>query len=973
MPLTPSQILSANRRILGGVGGTVPGLRRSVRATSDSDPVEDLLEKPDSPDPAPSILDQIKDGVVDVIEPVGSALDYGGAVIRSGALELGEALRPLRGAESTASFDDFRDNIKRRMSVGDILNENSATKDWNGSLKFGLGLAGDIAADPLNFVAPGAGAVAKTGLRRLGAVAGDDIADVARRSITEADSALARRFADDQAEAAVELARREANFAEAAAKRADTFDNEAVLRLGDPDAALVPPDISPVVRPSILDETAPTVRSLLGEGVSAKGLERTLAQIERRGAGGVGLNLGRFGGANGGLRIGSDTLAKIPGVGAIQGGIAARKAGAAGTEVRKAWTPMTASKDKFGQEIADILPTIGLRRKQLVDSAMIDVGKQIQKAMPPGIQQAELDTIRNALDVGGTVENARVLLEGDPAVELLDTLAAVRDRTYSKWIDMGKSPDELMSPDEYLRHQLTPESLAQFGTDPAKIRSGTTKSGRMKQRKVEGSIAEKNADDDLLSYLDDPVDLVKSSFAIANEVGGNAFAVDALEEFASKLHNFDVSSVVRHSPATGFREVAPGRWVDSTIAQDMFDISKSGTQSKTVRGWDAVNGIIKTQTLFNIVSFPPYVMQNVLTGIAMNAAKLGVGPKEYGRAVSQLKAMTRALKEGGEEGLDEALLRILPPDQAARALEIRQAGIYDAAHGFEDVSEIINPASKAAKIGRFGTKHTANANAHVEQLLRGAAFNRARDLGMSVDDASRIVRETHIDYSAFGRTKLERDKITRFMFFPTWLMRAPSAIVKTYAQNPGVFNAQARIEMGSRWYNRDRNEYGDIEGPRLSGPISFLTGLGFEAGDGPIEALNPLAGAIMDPGSVEKPSDLVPPLSNIGRAKGVLEGGELRSRYLRSVAGVRTGVDYQAVQAEDQFKQELEKRVETHRQRAEEGKRPLPEFADSQLLTMEAVEAGVEDPYSMNSGELARALKAKGYSKRDIERVIEAK
>jgi hypothetical protein len=966
VPLTPSQILSANRRILGG--GGLAGLPQTARSGPEA--TEKLLDEEQSPDAdkrSPSILERVKGGLLDVVEPVGSALDYGRAAVASTALETGDLLATLSGLgpQGEFSLNDIRKNINRRMGTGDILEENTLTKGLPLNVKRGLGLVGDVGTDPLNFVTLGTGTAAKTGLRRLGARAGEDVAEtVAREGVEAGDSLLAERFAKEQADAASELARREANSVLAAEQRAATLADEGFqLNLLD-EAANELPRLSPVARPAILDATAPTVREILGEGVSAKGLERTLSQIGRRGAGGIGADFGRLGG---GTLVAGETLGKIPGVQGLGRGVAGAKGSALGTEIRKAWTPYTASKDKFGRAIAEILPTIGLRRKQLVDSAMIDVGKRIGQAIPANITDDELSVIRNALDVGGSVDEARVLLADLPEQQqLLDTLVSVRDETYNKWIGMGKSPDELMSPDEYLRHQLTPESLAQFGVDPNAVRPGTTRSGRMKQRTREGSISAQNEADDLISYLDDPADLVKSSFAIANEVGGNAFAIDALEDFASKLHNFDVSSVVRHSPKAGFREVAPGRWVDETIARDMLDIAKSGTNSKIVRGWDAVNGIIKTQTLFNIVSFPPYVMQNLMTGIAMNAAKLGVGPGEYGKAVGQLRAVTRALKQGGERGFDEAIAKILPPEQAARAVEIRQAGVYDAAHGFEDVSEIINPASKIQKVGRFGTKHTANANAHVEQLLRGAAFNRARDLGMSVDDASRIVRETHLDYTAFGRTRVERDKITRFLFFPTWLMRAPSAIVKTYAQRPGLLNAQARLEMGGKWYDREHNEYGELEGPRLSGPLSFLTALGAEAGDGPIEQLNPLAGAILNPGGVEGPEDIVPPLGNVKRAQGFVDNEEKRSRYLRSLAGVRTGVDYAAETDKDRFRQQLEQRIADRQEKPH-----LSPTTTKIRLVDAALEAGVEDAYSMTSGQLARALIEAGLSKRQVERIVE--
>lgn len=963
MPLTPSQILSANSKLFGGSsGGGVAALINARKAAKDAE-LEALLAQEEEEEPSEGIWDRAKGVVSGAIEPVARGLDYARAAVVAGAVEGADVLRDIAGKETFgtkggASFGDLQRNINRRIGVGDVLEENTITEDMPLNVKRVLGGVGDVALDPLNYVTLGGSTVAKAGLRRVAASQGDEVAQVlAREGADAADNLLAERFAREQAEAA---ARREA--AEAVA--------EPTL-----------PGFGPTLPSPGLDDvagTAPTIRSILAEGATERGLGRTLSAIDRTGRGGV-----RFAGRT---MVEGDTLARLPGVSKIKAGGQGLKYSGTGQAVRKALVPFTETRDAFGNVIADALPGIGHRRAQLVDTAKANLDARLDPLLKAANPET-LAPIRAALDVGGSVDEALAQLDGLPdAQELLRTLAAVRDESYDALIRAGKSPDELMAKDEYLRHRLTAAGKAEFGIKDARSRPGT-KTGKFKSRTREGSIDEKLADDGFASYIDDPVRLVGSSYHYAQEVLGNAGAVDALEDVARKAHGVEVTDVVSRKAKEGFVQVSPNGWVPQEIADDLFNLAKSGTQSAIVRGWDTFSSLVKRQTLFNPIAFGPYFAQNMATGVAMNAAKIGAGPAEYKLVFALRTAVKRALKEGGEEGFDTALARLIPDaGQRALAVELRREGIFSAKRSlFDDIAEegdyLLKP-SRKRRAAEFGTHRTAQVNQFGEEMLRGAAFVKARTEGLASDAAADLVRKTHLDYSALGRTRFERDKINRFIFFPTWLMRAPTAIVKAYAHKPGLFNLQAKAELGKDWSDRPRNQYGDIIGRRVSGPVSFLTGLGFEGGDAfdkPTELLHPMLQAAVDEDS-RRITDILPPLSRFVTDKGEgieVPGGTLaklidnepgeRQKYLESVFGVRRGIDYDAERGKDSFQAVLDERIAKRKENPD-----LPETTPTIRLRLAAIEAGVGgNVYTMNGGSLARALLERGYDEKDIQRILD--
>jgi hypothetical protein len=971
--LTTSQILSANRRVFGSgsfshlASGTVP-----------KDLAEEYLDeekRPDAREPGKSILSRFRSGATSGLQTLGRGAAAGMSSVIAGSKQIG------LGLKGEASLDEFRRDFNRRIGVGDILEENTLTTGLPMNVKRGLGIIGDVAVDPLNFVTLGAGTAAKHGARRLAAEAGEDVAQAARRSVGEADSLIAQRFGQEQAEAAAQLAAREQAAAAAAARPTQ-------LNLLD-DAAGAVPDIA---RPAILDAPTPTVRSILGEGTSPEAVDRVLRSLERTGQGGIGLNFGRFGSPNlvkgetiGKLPLGRGPLDKLRGSGV---GVAGRRALVAGSE----------TKDAFGAPIADSLSSIGHARDARVAIAKQDIDNRIRPLLKSSAYDSPAaDTVRNALDQTGSTEAARAMLQDNPeGLKFLDELVSIRDEAYSTLVEAGKPVDTLMAKDDYIRHMLTAEFMQKQGLTRRGGKPGT-QAGKTAHRTVEGTIDEKNAaalaEFGIAAYIDDPLKLARASAHWAHEVGGNAFMADALEEVALKAAKVGglkpgvgASDIIRRSAKDGFHEIAPGRWVASEIYNDLVNVGRAGTQNAAVKGWDEVSGLLKRHTLFNVVSFPPYIMQNIATGVFMNAAD-GAGPLAYARIARLRQASNRAFAEGGKSGYDDALRQILRnPEDVALTQELRQTGIFGAGHSlYTDVAQA-TPLNLDRSVGRriaeTGTQTTAKANQWVEEVLRGVSYTTHRGMGATPDLAANYSRLRHLDYTGRGRSAFERNIINRFVFFPTWLFKAPSRIVRAYAHSPGAAAATLKTEMGTQWYDRERNNFGDLIGPRISGTMSFMAGLGHDVGSNPLDILNPAASFALQPEG-KGITDIIPPLANVldrrdpvgggfpgGRLGGVLEDDAKRSRYLRSAVGVRTGVDYGAEKAVERFHEELETRAQEREEQALAGERVKSEFSPKQRLVFAALEQGIEQPYSMTSGELARALRDRGLNNNEINVIL---
>ncbi len=968
MPLTPSQILSANQAIFGGGGGGGVSALRASRAQK-QDELEKLLEQEEEKDDGGGgIWDTIKSTTGTVIKPVASLLDMPRAAVVAGVVEGGDLLANLAGADNAddASWSDLRENFNRRIGVGDVIEE-SVAGDLPMPIKRLLGGAGDLSLDPLNYLTAGASTTAKAGLKRLAVEGGDEAARVlAREGVDAADDLLARQFADDVAA---------------------TASNRIKKSWGVP--------VDPTAPVVAKGATAPTVRGILGEGATQRGLGRTLEHIERSGRGGLALDFGRLGSA----RIPGSVFGREPALLAAgaKAGSDALRTRPFGQAVRKAIVPYTATRDKFGQAIAEALPGIGHRRAALVDSAKLQLDQRIEPLLKAAKPDADmLGAMRAALDVGGDVDNALLQLDGLPeAQELLTEMAAVRDETYDAWLRAGKDPKSLLPKEEYLRHRLTEAGKEMFGIEKRSLLPGT-KSGKLKKRVFdEESIDELNEWSGIAGWEDDPVKLVGSSWNYAHEVLGNAGAFDALENVASKIRGFDVGSVVSRKAKKGFVEIGPNRWVAPEIYDDLFNLAKAGTQSSIIRGWDTFSSLVKRQTLFNPIAFGPYFSQNMATGVAMNAARFGVGPQDYARLYGIRRAFKQAAK-AGEKDLDATLATLLTGDDLELARALRSEGIFSTQHSlFDDIAEGSTPfvkPGKARRVAEFGTHKTAAANQFGEEMLRGSAFMKSMERGIPANQASDLVRSTHLDYTALGRTRFERDKINRFIFFPTWLLRAPSAIVRTYAHRPALFNVQAKMELGENWSERPRNQYGDIIGSRWSGPTSFLTGLGFEGGDAfdkPTELLHPVLQAALDEDS-RRVTDILPPLSNVlsdegnpvpgpmggklgfgGRLGKIIDGGlggEPLERYGKGLGGFRYGVDYDAERGAEAFQTQIDERRAEIKAGADK-----PETTPKIRLVLAALAEGIPaaEAYTASKAELARALLDAGLSEDDVNRILE--
>ena len=166
-----------NLRASGGVKAPLPSapVRRAARLRPDVRPDLERVAKQQAPE-------QPDDGFSfgDVLGGLLSAVDYGRAAVTSGVKEatdfiyaspVGEALSslPLIGESDeeraanlermgTASWQDFKDQLNRRMGFQEVLDATGMPGGWQRSA---LGFIGDVALDPLTYLTAGVGGVAK--------------------------------------------------------------------------------------------------------------------------------------------------------------------------------------------------------------------------------------------------------------------------------------------------------------------------------------------------------------------------------------------------------------------------------------------------------------------------------------------------------------------------------------------------------------------------------------------------------------------------------------------------------------------------------------------------------------------------------------------------------------------------------------------------------------------------------------------
>lgn len=404
---TPAEILKTNRSIQTDIDSSPivkGGLKRDTEWLKAILKQDDLdakakaallkaqLEEDDSG--GGSLWDKVK-GIA------GSALntiDLGRATVMALGAEGMDALSAVTGGESRiqntdkvrqtgVSWEDIMHNIRHHVTMKDLLEADTATEDLPGPVNSVLGLAGDIAADPLTRVGFGKSLLNRSTLTQVGRVAGEDVAEaVARRGVAAGDAVLAERAG---AEGAERLAKFEAGQLAEAARRerflpkpsTATGLDESLLNMsgkgGQPSlfGALDQPvetALAERIRPLVANPlpempTALTIRDILGERLAQGAptgdlntlLNKQLASLE--GKGGL-----KFAGYETGIgqQAGEKLLGAIRASGPSQG-------------IRNLFVPTA--------EVAD---TLGRGAAESVDSALHAGGTEYRRA-----RQALADTV----------------------------------------------------------------------------------------------------------------------------------------------------------------------------------------------------------------------------------------------------------------------------------------------------------------------------------------------------------------------------------------------------------------------------------------------------------------------------------------------------------------------------------------------------------------------------------------------------
>ncbi len=623
---------------------------------------------------------------------------------------------------------------------------------------------------------------------------------------------------------------------------------------------------------------------------------------------GVGL-AGRAGQAAKGITFGGRTVvpaARIPGSATATAAREAFAQSAAGKALRNAFVPFARTTDYAGREVAEAAE-IALHRQRAFTGGAAEALDNRLDPLVEAAGTAQYGRIRNALETGQVDLVARELVdEGDSAsAALLKELDAIRRMDYDDLRKAGVPEDDLRDPRQYLRHVLTEDGRATLGLPPLNAPSrNVSRAGTLRGRKIEGTIDE--LADEGLDYVDDPVKLIRSSSRGATEVLSNARLADELGEAARKQG----LEIVRDTPKAGWTKIAPDRYLPDDIARDVFNLQKAGTHRAAVRNYDHMTGIIRGLTILNPLNAPGYLARNLQSSVLFNVINGVVDPTLYSRAFTLRKALNDATKSLVGKSSDDKMRAALAAQglderQVAEAMAMRKENIIPPGRAvYDDLYELAPQTErgrKLAKEGPWGTRTANKVNQLQEDTVRGAHFLRKLDEGLDSGEAARLTRRTHIDYSAVGFTRFERDYVKRVAFFYSFLRKAPPMIVRATVQRPGTAAILQRAGLGFTDPDTPVNEYGDPIGPYLETPGQFVSQLPYELEgivDDPEGQGVPLLQLLLDPESRRDPEEAartaLPPVDKFLRDLEAVtsEDDEKLERLLRGLVGVKTGVDY---------------------------------------------------------------------------------
>ena len=534
-----------------------------------------------------------------------------------------------------------------------------------------------------------------------------------------------------------------------------------------------------------------------------------------------------------------------------------------------------------------------------------EISSAAQKA--GNITADELTVIRDALETSGgvPVTAAALRAEGkDAQAVLLETLSNVRERDFNTLIDFGLAdPLKLRTPDEYLRHSITPEGRKAMGLaentggqqSAPWIKASTAKAsgeqaGSLKARNLmpDAKITEKNAalvsdltaDGALKAGTDvlelDPRRLVAER---SLQIQKSKEITDLVDDLSTNLKDATGGELVKRvRPDEGADALKAAEKIAKRRGLQKIDLGEAGTAfahpdivpeiakfMDVVGGDPTAKGIVKLLDGWNSIwkgyATVPFVSgvgfhsRNSIGNVFNNYLAGVTNPAYYSEALGIQRNMRKAAKEFPELPITEAMEKLgMDANRVALVDNALENGVINDGFFGVDLEKTdlrkIAPKSIPRRAGNYVNpaspdgmlvKWGTGIGSAIEDNARMAHFlSKVDELG-DVAEATKSVKKYLFDYGDL--TDFERKGLRRVNAFYTFTRKNTPLQFAELARNPAKFNRATQLEdavLGSGDANGTNNA------PAYLGRTgnSFLgkSQAGFLSPDG-----NPVSGGIDTP------------------------------------------------------------------------------------------------------------------------------
>ena len=936
---------------------------------------------------------------------LGKAVSLPGAVFVNIAAEAGDLLGDLSGrTEGDFDLGDIGRGIAERKGVGSIMHDQQMEFDPGSTRgKWGNRLVGgvlDIAADPLNLIAPGSSAAAKGAIAKVGGELGDAAAKAAWRS--GGTGALREALGDLPLEEVLARGTKKGTPAGAQAVERQLKDLDRFAK-GGIGFEVGLPGIGTTRRLTVgankIDKLGAAIRgSELGKGVRAALLPGAKVADELGSAAEIGMDQALHIAGAEHHRLIRDYADNVTGK------VSPEDLKRVDQAVR---TTAVDAIQEFNPNLVSTVPKEGYVLVRETGEAVSNTGvERIAGKLtdPTAITKAREAAAEAAVKGDNVIAEAAVKAEkvaADHAAKIEQAAAKATQVVGDATAKGAKIVEDATAKAQTVFAKQAQSLADKVMKDTARIADGPLRqqqaalaieagtAGLRAEAEAAIAVARQKADRLVADATAKADELVPAAQAAADEALTKAGEAGAqARQKADKLTAAGQDKIAKvQAKQDELAASLEGRYIPK-VMHDALEGAFSKKASEVLDGLDAVTSFTKRFTTLGPFNAIPHVMRNVMSNMLFATMYGGATKLHYWTESEKIGTALRKLALDETEVTAEALARQgLTPEQAQHALDMQKQGL--AGHGAQQADDVGQLAAKrGSELGRLGKKANDKLKGHVvisaddlpgtrtaaafnqthEHISNGAVYLRGIEDGLSPAAAAQKARGAMLDYSSVGLSKFERDYLQRLIFFYKFPRRAIPAGVKFSIEHPGAAMAASRAGAGMDL--GERSKYGNPIGNYFDTPLEStaqsLIGLGTNPVGDVVDRTNPILQAVLDD-KKRGWGDILPPVGNTSsklqdpKLVGTQPTGLLGTTY---VPGMVRGVDYAAIKTS-----EKEAKAQAKFE-AGVGDREPYELTEKQRITVFAVEQGIPSPYTKTQKDLLSELTKAGVPKDKLLSVL---